>query len=415
MDILIIGSGGREHALVWKLAQSSKVRKIFVAPGNAGTSFIATNLGISEPKEILKWIDKNKIDLVVVGPDNYLAEGIVDMLQENKIPVFGPTKAAARIEWSKSFAKKFMKEVRIPTAHCRIFNNYNQALKYLQTQRFPSVIKADGLALGKGVAIVKNIKEAKKALVNMMEKEAYGSAGKKVVIEEYMEGKEVSIHAFCDGEHAILFPLAKDYKRIFDGDIGPNTGGMGTIVSVPGVSDKEKEEIAKKIVLPTLAALKKRGYPFTGILYPGVMITKEGPKVIEFNARFGDPETQSYMRILETDLLDILLASVRGKLKSMNVQWNKDYACCVVCASDGYPGKYASDKTISGLDKIPNKNIVLFHAGTKIKGDQILTNGGRVLGITATGRTLNQALSRAYTATKRISFPGMFFRKDIGK
>ncbi|MBI2674756.1 MAG: phosphoribosylamine--glycine ligase [Candidatus Yanofskybacteria bacterium] len=249
----------------------------------------------------------------------------------------------------------------------------------------------------------------------MMKRGVHGKAGKKVLIEEYLSGREISIHAFCDGEHATLFPAAKDHKRIFDGDKGPNTGGMGTIVPVSAVNNRDKKEIEQKIIIPTLSALKKRGYPFVGILYPGIMITKDGPKVIEFNARFGDPEAQSYMRILETDLLDILLASVRGKLKDVNVHWNNNYACCVVCASDGYPGNYISGKTISGLDKISNKDIVLFHAGTKIQDSHILTNGGRVFGITATGRTLNQALSKAYGATKIISFPGMFFRKDIGK
>ncbi|MDP3792332.1 MAG: phosphoribosylamine--glycine ligase [bacterium] len=415
MDILIIGSGGREHALAWKLAQSPKIKNIFITPGNAGTASLGQNLGISKTSGILKWLDKNKIGLVLVGPDSYLAEGIVDKLQKRKIPAFGPTKAAAKIEWSKSFAKKFMQEEGIPTAYFEIFKDVTKAFKYIQTQQFPVVIKADGLALGKGVVIVKNLKEARQVLKDMIGGEVYGKAGKKIVIEEYLQGKEISVHAFCDGKNAILFPVSKDHKSIFDGNKGPNTGGMGTIAPVPGVTNKQIKEIENRIILPTVAALRKRGFPFSGILFPGVMITKEGPKVIEFNARFGDPETQAYMRILKTDLAEILLACVGGQLKSTDIKWGNQSSCCVVCSSGGYPSKYTKGKTITGLNHISNRNVVIFHAGTKSINNKIITNGGRVIGITATGKSLGQAVSTAYKAMGKIFFDGMHFRKDIGE
>ena len=415
MKILVVGSGGREHTLVWKLKQSPTVRDIFVAPGNAGTGQIAENLPLVTTNEIIEWLKKNKVDLVIVGPDNYLEEGIVDEIKKLKIPVFGPTKVAAEIEWSKSFAKQFMQEEGIPTASFHVFSDYKKASEYTKTQKFPLVIKASGLALGKGVVVAHNLSEAEQALKKMMNEKIFGSAGMDVVIEEFLVGKEISIHAFCDGETAILFPAAEDHKRIFDEDKGPNTGGMGTIAPVPWVSDKILKEIEEKIVQPTLRALKKRGRPFSGILFPGVMITDEGPKAIEFNARFGDPETQSYMRILETDLVEILLACTNGMLKKQKIKWSKKSACCVVCASGGYPGKYETGKTISGLDTIHDENVVVFHAGTKIEADKVVTNGGRVLGVTAVGENLKTALSKSYDAIKSISFEGMQYRKDIGK
>ena len=415
MKVLVIGSGGREHALVWKLKQSPTVRDIFVAPGNAGTAQMATNLLLSTTNEIVDWLKKNRADLVVVGPDSYLEEGIVDKIKELGIPVFGPTKAATEIEWSKSFAKQFMKEEGIPTASFHVFSDYKKASEYIKTQKFPLVIKANGLALGKGVVVAHNLSEAEQALKKMMNEKIFGSAGAEVVIEEYLQGREISIHAFCDGETAVLFPAAEDHKRIFDGDQGPNTGGMGTITPVPWVSKEMIEEIERKIVKPTIQALKKHGRLFQGILFPGVMITDEGPKVIEFNARFGDPETEVYMRILETDLVEILLACINGTLKKQKITWSEKSACCVVCASGGYPGKYETGKTISGLDTIHNKSVVVFHAGTKMDGNKAVTNGGRVLGVTAVGKNLKTALSKSYNAIKSVSFEGMQYRKDIGK
>ncbi len=414
MNILVVGSGGREHALVWKLQQSPRVTKIFVAPGNAGTSALATNIPISETREIIDWLKSNPIDLVVIGPDAYLAEGIVDKIQKIGITVFGPTKAAAEIEWSKSFAKNLMQEEGIPTASFKIFNNFVEADSYIKHRQFPLVIKANGLALGKGVIIAEDVIQAKKALKEIMEDKVFGKAGSEVIIEECLKGQEISVHAFCDGTNAVLFPSSQDHKRIFDGDSGPNTGGMGTIAPVPWVTKDQMKEIEEKIVLPTLQALKKRGRTFRGILYPGIMITKTGPKVIEFNARFGDPETQSYMRILDADLLDILIACSEGNIASKQIQWSKKYSCCVVCTSGGYPAAYEKDKVIKGLDIPGNNDIVIFHAGTKTRGDKIVTNGGRVLGITAIGNNLSEALSSAYASLQSLSFSGMQYRKDIG-
>ncbi len=415
MNILVVGSGGREHALVWKLRQSSRVKNIFVSPGNAGTSLGATNIPISETNEIINWLKENPVDLVIIGPDNYLAEGIVDKVQEMGIMVFGPTKAAAEIEWSKSFAKQLMQEEGIPSAAFETFDDLKKANLYIENQKFPIVIKADGLAFGKGVVIAENLDQAKKALADIMGHKIYGNAGKTIIIEEYLQGQEISIHAFCDGESAILFPSSQDHKRIFDGNKGPNTGGMGTIAPVVGVTDEQLKEIKEKIVVPTLQALKKRGRIFKGILYPGIMITENGPKVIEFNARFGDPETQSYMRLLDSDLVEVLIACIEGNLKSKKILWSNKFACCITCASRGYPETSEKGKIIQGLETIKDNNIVIFHAGTKNKGNKIITNGGRVLGVTATGNSLPKALEEAYAAIKMISFDGMQYRKDIGK
>lgn len=415
MNILVIGSGGREHALVWKLKQSPKVKNIFVAPGNAGTGAIATNVPISGTEEIINWVKENKMDLVLVAPDNYLAEGMVDRLEKLGVPAFGPTKEASKIEWSKAFAKEFMKKENIPTASYEIFSDLEEAKKYAEKQKYPLVIKASGLALGKGVVIVKNFEEAKNNLDEIIKEKIFGEAGSEVVIEEYLQGKEISIHAFCDGKNSILFPAAQDHKRIFNNDEGPNTGGMGTIAPVPWVTKEQMKKIEEQIVRPTIEALKKGGRPFKGILYPGIMITETGPKVIEFNARFGDPETQSYMRILETDLVEILFACINGTLDKQKIIWSEKSACAIICASGGYPGNYEKEKVISGLDKVQKENIVIFHAGTKWKNSQIVTNGGRVLAITATGNNLKEALTEAYFATGEIFFEKMQFRKDIGE
>lgn len=417
MNILIVGNGGREHALAWKIKQSPKVDKIFVAPGNGGTEEIATNIPISTTKEILTWLQKNPINLVVVGPDNYLEEGIVDQIVSMNIPVFGPTRAAAEIEWSKAFAKQFMKEEGIPSALFEVFSDYEKAATYIKTCPLPVVIKASGLAAGKGVIIAETIDEAESTLHEILEENKFGDAGSKVIIEGFLVGKEISIHAFCDGKTSVLFPAAQDHKRIYEGDKGPNTGGMGTIAPVPWVTSEMMAEIKEKIIDPTLAALQKRGRPFKGVLFPGIMITSDGPKVIEFNARFGDPETQSYMRILETDLVEILLACTNGTLGKQKISWSKEYACCVVCASAGYPREYQKGKVISGLDVVKNKcsDVEVFHAGTRSEDGKTITNGGRVLDVTATDNTLKEALAKAYEATDSISFEGMQYRKDIGK
>ncbi|MEP7162137.1 MAG: phosphoribosylamine--glycine ligase [Candidatus Moraniibacteriota bacterium] len=416
MNILILGGGGREHALGWKLSQSSRVEKILFSPGNGGTLNVGenVNLDLADHSSVLSWIEKQKIDLVVVGPDEYLAQGVVDSLYE-KVKVFGPTKAAAEIEWSKAYAKQFMAEEGIPTAKFATFSEMDEAQRYIREEKFPLVIKADGLALGKGVVIARTLEEANQALTTIMKEKIYGSAGNKVVIEEFLTGKEISIHAFCDGETAILFPSSQDHKQAFDNDEGPNTGGMGTIAPVPGVSEAQLTEIQEKIIIPTLQGLKKRGRTFLGLLFPGVMLTSGGPKVIEFNARFGDPETQSYMRLLKTDLLEILLACVGGKLMSQKVEWEKGYACCVVLASGGYPHEYKKGISIHGLETADTNGVVVFQAGTRFQEEQLVTNGGRVLGVTTTGESLEEALDKAYTLTQHIHFEGMQFRKDIGQ
>ena len=303
MEVLIVGSGGREHALAWKLKQSPKVSKIYIASGNAGTALVGENVPIKSCVEILSWLETHPVGLVVIGPDNYLAEGLTDLIQKLGIPVFGPTKAAAEIEWSKSYAKQFMLEEGIPTARHRVFETAEVALKYIRKQQFPLVIKADGLAAGKGVVVAENLAEAEDAVDEIMNQKAHGDAGGRLIIEEFLEGFEISVHAFCDGENAILFPSSKDHKRVFDGDQGPNTGGMGTVAPVPLLSEKQMQLIQERIVLPTLRGLARRGRSFRGVLFPGIMLTKYGPSVIEFNARFGDPETQSYMRLLEYRLL----------------------------------------------------------------------------------------------------------------
>lgn len=413
MKVLVVGGGGREHALVWKLKQSRKVKEIYVAPGNPGTASLGTNISARTSNEILDWVKQNKVDLVVIGPDNHLAEGLTDELQKLNIAVFGPTKSAAEIEWSKSYAKQFMQEEGIPTARHRVFETAQGALDYLHKQKFPIVIKADGLAAGKGVVIAKTLEEAKQAVSNMMEERIHGDSGSRVVIEDYLEGLEISIHAFCDGNTTVLFPSSKDHKRIFENDEGPNTGGMGTITPVPLVPERQMDLIREQIVLPTLAGLKKRGRPFSGVLFPGIMLTTYGPMVIEFNARFGDPETQSYMRLLDSDLFEILYACTNGTLKEVEVKWSKDFACCIVLASEGYPGKYKQNIPIE-ISEFNSKDTILFHAGTTSVGEILETKGGRVFGLTDTGTTLKKALDSAYSEIEHVQFTGKQFRKDIG-
>lgn len=417
-NILIIGSGGREHALGWKLKQSPKVGKIYFAPGNSGTSQIGENISanVLKDKEIITFAKKNNIDMVVVAPDDPLAAGMVDDLNKAGIRAFGPTKKAAKLEWSKAFAKKLMKKAGIPTASFETFDDYKKAYKYLLKQPLPVVIKVSGLALGKGVVVAQTMAEAKDALKSIMLDKLHGSAGNSVVIEEFLDGQEVSIHAFCDGKTAALFPTSQDHKQIFDGDSGPNTGGMGTIAPVPWVSKKLIEEVKKKVILPTLKEMKRRGIVYKGILYPGIMVTKTGPKVLEFNARFGDPETQSYMRLLKTDLFEIFEACIDGKLADTNIKWTRQSACCIVLASKGYPQSSQKGIPIHGIsDAEKEDGIVVFHASTKKIGNDIVTNGGRILGVTATGKNLKVALKKAYKAVKKIHLDGMQYRHDIGK
>lgn len=409
-NILIIGSGGREHALAWKVAQSPLLGKLYVSPGNPGTASLVENIAIpvNDIPALAAFAQSHDIHLTIVGPDNTLAEGIVDYFQEKGLAIFGPTKHAAEIEWSKAYAKNLMQKYRIPTAQYAVFSSYSQALTYLKQQVFPVVVKADGLALGKGVFICSTLKEGTAALKTLIQDNLLGEAGNRVVIEEYLEGREVSAHAICSGTDFILFHLAQDHKRIGEGNTGPNTGGMGTICPVP-----EDFSLVAEIVTKTLQALKQEGRPFTGCLFPGLMLTKDGPKVLEFNARFGDPETQVYMRLLKTDLLEALLAASEGTLGKAQLIWEPGAAACVVLASAGYPGSSTKGKVISGLESIAAPTVV-FQAGTAINDDQLVTAGGRVLNVTSTGKTLQEALQNAYNANEQITFPGKQFRRDIG-
>jgi phosphoribosylamine--glycine ligase len=418
MKILIIGSGGREHALAWKLSQSPKIEKLYCAPGNPGMAQIAECVDISADKleSLRDFALKQRVDITVIGPDDCLAAGVVDVFQKAGLKTFGPTQKAARIESSKSYAKRLMAQAGIPTAKYAEFDDHQKALEYLASQKYPLVIKADGLALGKGVFICHSSDQAVPAIKSMMVDDSFGKAGSKVIIEEFLQGQEVSIHAFCDGRSAKLFPAAQDHKAAYDGDQGPNTGGMGTYAPVPWVSAEMIGDIKTRIVDPILKALADDGNPFTGCLYPGLIYTQEGFKVLEFNARFGDPETQSYMRLLETDLLEIIKACIDGRLSELDIKWSNDSACCIVAASGGYPGSYQKGFEVSGLDQAGEEDtVVLFQAGTKRGNGNIVTSGGRVLGLTAVAKTLKESLDKGYSALSKIHFKDMHFRKDIGR
>jgi phosphoribosylamine--glycine ligase len=415
-NVLIIGSGGREHALAWKLAQSPRVGKLYVAPGNGGTRKTAENISIEaiDIKGLVRFAKRKDINLTIVGPDDPLALGIVDAFRACGLRIFGPTRAAAEIEASKVFSKQLMKEVGVPTAPFRIFRRHDEALAFIRKHGAPIVIKASGLALGKGVYPCKTLAKAEKSLAEIMLKRIYKEAGDEIVVEDFLDGQEISIHALCDSKTSILFPTAQDHKPIRDGNKGENTGGMGTIAPVSWVSAEILREVDERVVGPILKALAGCGRPFTGCLYPGLKITSTGLKVLEFNARFGDPETQSYMRLLKTDLFDIFEACIDGKLAELKIEWHQGFAACIVIASGGYPGKYKKEIPIFGIneaEKVPG--VIVFHAGT-IFSDQLRTSGGRVLGVTANGKTLQEALSRAYEAICYINFEGMQYRKDIG-
>lgn len=417
-NVLVVGSGGREHALAWKLAQSPQVSKVFVAPGNGGTAAFAENipLAATDVAGLTAFARQQEIDLVVIGPDDALALGIADALKEAGLKVFGPTRAAAEIEASKAFAKQFMAKHGISTAAFQIFTDYRAAQNYLDAQNLPIVLKASGLALGKGVIIAHTREQANAALQDILVKRMFGVAGSEVIIEEFLEGPEISIHALSDGKDFVLLPPSQDHKAVFEGGEGPNTGGMGTITPLPWVSAEDIERIKSQIVGPTLAGLAAEGRPFAGLLYPGLKMTPNGPKVLEFNARWGDPETQSYMRLLKSDLYGIFLACAEGRLAEQKIEWNGGAACCIILASGGYPGSYEKGKEISGIEEAEKlSGVTVFHAGTALKDGKLLTSGGRVLGVTATGKDLEQALDTAYQAVGKINFEGMHYRKDIGR
>ena len=416
-EILIIGSGGREDALAWKISQSPNVGNIYMAPGNGGSSRFGENVNIpiENIEGLADFAEKKRIDLTVVGPDDVLADGVVDVFQERGLPIFGPTQEAAKMESSKKFAKEIMEKSGVPTASYKVFSEYREALDYVGDHQLPLVIKADGLALGKGVYICRTMDEAKKALGEIMVNRVHKKAGDKVIVEEFLEGNEVSIHVLSDGKNSVMFPTSKDHKTIGENNKGENTGGMGTIAPVPGFSEEMLSDVDKKIVKPILETLREKGNPFVGCLYPGLIMTKSGPKVLEFNARFGDPETQSYMRLLNTDLVDVLGACINGNLDKIKIEWVKKYAACVILSSGGYPGEYKKGVPIFGVDEAQKlEDIVVFHAGTKMVDNRLVTNGGRVLGVTATGESLRIALDKVYEAIKFIKFDGMYCRKDIG-
>ena len=418
MKVLMIGSGGREHALIRSLKKSEKVTEIFCAPGNGGISFDATNVPIpvTDKEGIVKFATENKIDLVFVAPDDPLADGMVDALENAGIRAFGPNAAAARIEASKVFSKNLMKKYNIPTADYNVFSDSASAIEFIKTNdKYPIVVKADGLALGKGVIIANDFYEAKDAVNSIMEDKIFGKSGNNIVVEEFIKGPEVSVLSFCDGKTVKPMVSSMDHKRIFDGNKGPNTGGMGTISPNPYYDDEMAQLCMETIFTPTVKAMAAEGCAFKGCLYFGLMLTKDGPKVIEYNSRFGDPETQVVLPRLETDLFDICNAVIDGTLDKLEIEWSDSACACVVLASGGYPGSYEKGKKITGLDNNGQaENVTVYHAGTAIKDGEIVTSGGRVLGVTALGDTLDNALKTAYNAVKTISFDGVQYRNDIG-
>lgn len=420
MKVLVIGKGGREHALAWKLAQSARVSHVFCAPGNAGTAAFGSNFA-SEAHEfdrLIRFAKKEGVGLVVVGPEDPLAAGLVDIMEREGLRVFGPSKAAARLEASKVFAKELMRHADIPTAESRVFDHPDPARRYVESRDYPLVIKADGLAAGKGVIVCANTAEALAAVDQIMVKEAFGPAGRRVVVEKRLDGRECSIMALVSGRTLITLPAAQDYKKLGEGDQGPNTGGMGAYCPADTVTPEQLAEIENTILVPTVHALKRARTPFRGVLYAGLMLTAQGPRVLEFNVRLGDPETQPLLFRLKSDLLDLLEAVVDGRLDQITPEqlvWDSSAAVCVVLASQGYPGSVTKGRAITGLDEVKKlPDVEVFHAGTKLDEGRVLTDGGRVLGVTARGPSLADARRRAYQAVELIQFPGMTFRRDIG-
>ena len=416
MNVLVVGGGGREHAIVWALSKSPKVTGLYCAPGNAGIARLAQCVDVkaTDVTGMVAWAREHHMDFVVVAPDDPLALGMVDALEEAGIPAFGPRKNAAVIEASKAFSKDLMAKYHIPTAKYCTFTELDAALSYIEEQGAPIVVKADGLALGKGVVVAQTVEEAKEAAKSMMADGKFGEAGTCVVIEECMTGPEVTVLAFCDGEHLVTMPASQDHKRAFDGNQGPNTGGMGAIAPVACYTPEVAKRCVEEIFRPTVAAMAAEGRPFQGVLYFGLMLTPQGPKVVEYNARFGDPECQAVLSLLDSDLMDIFEACRSGKLDQVDVRWKDGAACCLVLASGGYPASYPKGLPITGLEEA-GQSAVVFHAGTaRNEAGDIVTNGGRVLGITAVAADLEGAIAKAYAAAKPIHFDGMHFRTDIG-
>ena len=415
MNILILGSGGREHALLWKLAQSPEATKLYAVPGNPGMAELAECVAgsIEDNAAVVKFAQEKKIDLVVVGPEVPLTNGVVDALRAAGIKAFGPTKAAAELEGSKSFSKDIMKKYGIPTAKYEVFTDADAARAYIEKEGAPIVIKADGLAAGKGVIVAETKEQALDAVHEIMDDAAFGKAGSRVVIEAFMEGEEASLLAFTDGKTIRPMVSSQDHKRAYDGDKGPNTGGMGTYAPAPVMTKDMVEQATEKILKPMIAAMAKEGRPYQGCLYAGLMITEEGPKVVEFNARFGDPETQVVLPLLRGDLVKIMQACVDGTLDTAAVDWEDGAAVCVVMASGGYPKSYKKGYAIDGLKKAESLGTFVFHAGTAKKDGKVVTSGGRVLGVTARGGGIKEATEKAYKGVEAIRFTDEFHRKDI--
>mgnify|MGYP003971832793 FL=1 len=417
MRVLVIGGGGREHALVWKISQSQKVTDIYCAPGNAGTAEIAKNVPIpaDQVDQLLAFAQENEIGLTIVGPEQPLVMGIVDQFQEKGLRIFGPTARAAELEGSKAFSKDIMKKYGLPTADYETFTSHQLAQRYFDKETGPIVVKASGLAAGKGVILCRNSEEGLNAVNTIMKDKSFGEAGEKVVIEEFLEGQEVSVLAFSDGNNFLLMDSAQDHKAALDGDKGPNTGGMGAYSPAPIFTNLLRQQVSDKIIHPLIRAMKSEGRPYKGILYAGLMLTKNGPKILEFNARFGDPETQPLLVRMESDIVPLFEACIDGTLNQFELHWKPELSICVVMAAKGYPGSYKKGKEISGLNEAAAlPDVVVFHAGTKAEAGKVLSSGGRVLGVTATGSDISSASKKAYDAVAKIRWDGIHYRKDIG-
>lgn len=415
MQVLIVGGGGREHALAWKIAQSPRVKKIYCAPGNAGLAGLAECVDIAADNvpALLDLVRRHKFDLTVVGPEAPLVAGLVDALEKEGYPVFGPRQRAAEIEGSKVLAKEIMLGNNIPTARYAMFEEAGAAGDYIRELGAPCVIKADGLAAGKGVIVAEDVPTALEAVDYMMRKQAFGAAGRRIVIEECLRGEEASLLAFTDGETVVPMISSQDHKQVYDGDRGPNTGGMGAYAPAPVVTPELQQEVLDRVLIPAVKGLAAADRPYRGVLYAGIMITDKGIQVLEFNARFGDPEAQPIMMMLQSDLVDVMEAVVHGELNRVPIHWHQGAAVCVVLASQGYPGAYRSGDEITGLDNLP-ENVVAFHSGTTAQGGRILTAGGRVLGLTARAQSIPAAIELAYAGVARVNFAGMHYRRDIG-
>jgi len=417
MKILIVGSGGREHVLAWKIKQSPLAKEIYCAPGNGGISEIAEciDIKVDDIQALIEFAKKKEIDITVIGPEAPLVAGIVDAFQKEGLKVFGPNQESAQLEGSKIFAKEFMHECNIPTANFTKFNNIEEAKSFLQQAVFPLVVKADGLAAGKGVVVCGDFIEAEKAVDEIMAQKIFKDAGRQIIIEECLEGEEISILAISDGNNYCLLDSSQDHKRIFDDDVGPNTGGMGAYSPVPILTEKLRKTIESRIIEPTIRGMQRNDMPFKGVLYAGLMITAEGPMVLEYNVRFGDPEAQAVLPRMKGDIVELILASCEGWLDKVTLSWDKRSCVCVVISSGGYPGEYETGKEITGLKEAGEmENTVVFHAGTRKDVNKVVTSGGRVLGVTSLGSGIEGAIKKVYKAVDKINFERCFFRRDIG-